>query len=377
MRLRRRRRLGQRQRIGRRSGLQTVSSGTLTVCSDVPYPPFEDFDETSESGFKGFDIDIVQAIADGLELELAVKDSAFDALQSGQALNAGQCDIGRQRDDDHRRAQGEPRLHRGLLRLAAVAAGPDRLRHRLASTTSTARRSASSRARPARPTPRRTPRTPTIVDVPRATREMYQRDQGRPGRRAPAGPPGQHRAHQGRRLRGRREVRHRRGSTASPSRRATPRCVDAVNEQLPTHARRRHVRRDLRQVLLDQVTSPPVDDGARRRREAHAPAQAGQRASLYAVLRASAIVARWCSLADWAAIRENFFDTEVGRGRCGPDDLITIGAKNTVIYTVIAFAGRPARSAVVLALMRLSPVAPTGGSRRSTSSSSAACRPCS
>ncbi|WP_210503845.1 basic amino acid ABC transporter substrate-binding protein [Nocardioides xinjiangensis] len=75
------------------SGVTTIASGTLTVCSDVPYPPFEDFDESSESGFKGFDIDIVQAIADGLELELAVKDSSFDALQSGQALNANQCDL--------------------------------------------------------------------------------------------------------------------------------------------------------------------------------------------------------------------------------------------------------------------------------------------
>lgn len=75
------------------SGLTTVASGTLTVCSDVPYPPFEDFDESSESGFTGFDIDIVQSIADGLDLTLAVKDSSFDALQSGQALNANQCDI--------------------------------------------------------------------------------------------------------------------------------------------------------------------------------------------------------------------------------------------------------------------------------------------
>ncbi len=78
---------------GNESGLTTIASGTLTVCSDVPYPPFEDFDESSESGFKGFDIDIVQAIADGLELDLAVKDSSFDALQSGQALNANQCDL--------------------------------------------------------------------------------------------------------------------------------------------------------------------------------------------------------------------------------------------------------------------------------------------
>lgn len=75
------------------SGLTTVASGTLTVCSDVPYPPFEDFDESSESGFTGFDIDVVQSIADGLDLTLAVKDSSFDALQSGQALNANQCDI--------------------------------------------------------------------------------------------------------------------------------------------------------------------------------------------------------------------------------------------------------------------------------------------
>lgn len=73
--------------------LDLVADGALTVCSDVPYPPFEDFDQASESGFTGFDIDIVQAIADGLELDLVVKDSSFDALQSGLALNAGDCDL--------------------------------------------------------------------------------------------------------------------------------------------------------------------------------------------------------------------------------------------------------------------------------------------
>jgi polar amino acid transport system substrate-binding protein len=70
-----------------------ITPGTLTVCSDVPYPPFEDFDKSSPSGFKGFDIDIDQAIADGLKLKLVIKDSSFDGLQSGQALNAGQCDM--------------------------------------------------------------------------------------------------------------------------------------------------------------------------------------------------------------------------------------------------------------------------------------------
>ena len=76
------------------SGAQLVSDGTLTVCSDVPYPPFEDFDKGSPTGFKGFDIDIVSEIAKGMDLKLVVKDSAFDPLQSGLALNSGQCDIG-------------------------------------------------------------------------------------------------------------------------------------------------------------------------------------------------------------------------------------------------------------------------------------------
>lgn len=76
------------------SGAQLITAGTLTVCSDVPYPPFEDFDKGSPTGFKGFDIDIVSEIAQGLDLKLVVKDSAFDPLQSGLALNSGQCDIG-------------------------------------------------------------------------------------------------------------------------------------------------------------------------------------------------------------------------------------------------------------------------------------------
>ena len=75
------------------SDLKLVKAGTLTVCSDVPYPPFEDFDKSADSGFKGFDVDIVSKIAEGLDLKLKIKDSSFDALQSGQSLNAGQCDL--------------------------------------------------------------------------------------------------------------------------------------------------------------------------------------------------------------------------------------------------------------------------------------------
>lgn len=68
-----------------------VSEGSLTVCSDVPYAPFE-----IEKGgdYTGFDIDLMTEIANGLGLDLVVKDIGFDGLQSGAALAAGQCDIG-------------------------------------------------------------------------------------------------------------------------------------------------------------------------------------------------------------------------------------------------------------------------------------------
>lgn len=80
-------------KTGAGNELNLISSGTLTVCSDVPYAPFEDFDKSAPTGFKGFDVDIVSKIAEGLKLKLKYKDSAFEPLQSGQALNARQCDL--------------------------------------------------------------------------------------------------------------------------------------------------------------------------------------------------------------------------------------------------------------------------------------------
>src|SRR5690625_3100934 len=57
-------------------GLGLVDSGTLTACSNVPYPPFEVEDAQAPSGYSGFDIDLLQAIADELDPELRVEHSA-------------------------------------------------------------------------------------------------------------------------------------------------------------------------------------------------------------------------------------------------------------------------------------------------------------
>jgi polar amino acid transport system substrate-binding protein len=70
-----------------------VEAGFLTVCSDVPYPPFEVEDATAASGYSGFDIDVMDAIATEIGLQLKVIDSDFDALQSGTVLVANQCDV--------------------------------------------------------------------------------------------------------------------------------------------------------------------------------------------------------------------------------------------------------------------------------------------
>lgn len=72
------------------STLSTIKSGSLTVCSDAPYEPFDVIDGTT---FTGFDGDLVTEIAKNLDLDLIAIDSAFDPLQSGLALNAGQCDM--------------------------------------------------------------------------------------------------------------------------------------------------------------------------------------------------------------------------------------------------------------------------------------------
>jgi polar amino acid transport system substrate-binding protein len=76
---------------GEGSDLSLVSEGTLTVCSDIPYEPFEM--QAEGGGYTGFDMDLMREIAQGMGLELSVQDSGFDALQSGAALAAGQCDI--------------------------------------------------------------------------------------------------------------------------------------------------------------------------------------------------------------------------------------------------------------------------------------------
>lgn len=71
-----------------------VEAGTLTMCSDIPYAPFEFEDPSTDTGYTGFDVELLGAIAEKLDLTLAVQDVSFEALTSGTVLISQTCDIG-------------------------------------------------------------------------------------------------------------------------------------------------------------------------------------------------------------------------------------------------------------------------------------------
>lgn len=63
----------------------------LTVCTNLPFEPFEFRDDSGD--IVGFDIDLMDLVAERLDQTVEVVEIDFDAIQSGSALNAGTCDI--------------------------------------------------------------------------------------------------------------------------------------------------------------------------------------------------------------------------------------------------------------------------------------------
>lgn len=68
---------------------QLLFEGSLLICSDLPYPPQEFFDERGNP--IGSDIEIGQEIARRLGLEARIVNSVFDTIVD--AVNTGKCDI--------------------------------------------------------------------------------------------------------------------------------------------------------------------------------------------------------------------------------------------------------------------------------------------
>lgn len=65
-----------------------ITDGTLTICSDIPYAPFE-FEENGE--LTGFDVNLVDAMAEEMNLQTEFKTTPFDSIIP--ALISGSCDL--------------------------------------------------------------------------------------------------------------------------------------------------------------------------------------------------------------------------------------------------------------------------------------------
>lgn len=68
-----------------------VTPGTITILTDVPYPPYEYYD--SEGKVVGLDIDIMRAVADKLGYTVEVKPMDFDGIIAA-LVAGGQGDMG-------------------------------------------------------------------------------------------------------------------------------------------------------------------------------------------------------------------------------------------------------------------------------------------
>lgn len=74
---------------GNDSGLKTVESGKLIMATNATFPPYESLDDSGN--IVGIDVDIAQAIADKLNLELVVDNMGFNAAL--EAVQKGKCDM--------------------------------------------------------------------------------------------------------------------------------------------------------------------------------------------------------------------------------------------------------------------------------------------
>jgi polar amino acid transport system substrate-binding protein len=71
-------------------GEKLITEGQLTVCTHLPYKPFQ-FNQGGD--VVGFDVDMMDLVAEELGVEQKIIDTPFEGIQSGESLNAGKCDI--------------------------------------------------------------------------------------------------------------------------------------------------------------------------------------------------------------------------------------------------------------------------------------------
>jgi polar amino acid transport system substrate-binding protein len=72
------------------SGVKVVEEGALTVCTHLPYEPFQ-YNQGGE--VVGFDVDLMDLVAEDLGLKQKIFNTPFEGIETGQAMNTSKCDI--------------------------------------------------------------------------------------------------------------------------------------------------------------------------------------------------------------------------------------------------------------------------------------------
>jgi polar amino acid transport system substrate-binding protein len=72
------------------SGVEVITDKKLTVCTHLPYEPFQ-YNKGGE--IVGFDVDLMDLVAEDLDLEQTIVNTPFETIETGQAMSTGKCDI--------------------------------------------------------------------------------------------------------------------------------------------------------------------------------------------------------------------------------------------------------------------------------------------
>ncbi|HEY6740096.1 MAG TPA: ABC transporter substrate-binding protein [Actinopolymorphaceae bacterium] len=76
-------------------GIQIVEADKLTVCTHLPYAPFQDRDPKDPNKIVGFDVDLLDLLAKDLGLQQKVVNlGEWTQVTSGAAFKANRCDVG-------------------------------------------------------------------------------------------------------------------------------------------------------------------------------------------------------------------------------------------------------------------------------------------
>ncbi|MCM2577603.1 ABC transporter substrate-binding protein [Streptomyces meridianus] len=71
-------------------GVPLVKAGQLTTCTHLPYPPFQ-FEKDGK--VVGFDVAVIDLVAEDLGVEQQIVDKSFETIKTGADLNARTCDV--------------------------------------------------------------------------------------------------------------------------------------------------------------------------------------------------------------------------------------------------------------------------------------------